>query len=148
MLSTTTIKWKEKAFQSPPRAHWEWIYILWWLHEDVFVEYHLCLSTKMAGRSMRFRCHGRRIARFASTLPFWCVFDCPIKTFENDRIARCDPSWTLCACQSTTHVVHMTSSFSFWCVLTVHSNTVCFRFDTLLRAFFKSMSFRWKRSAY
>ena len=28
------------------------------------------------GKSMRF-CHRKRIDRFASTLPFRCVFDCP-----------------------------------------------------------------------
>ena len=34
---------------------------------------HLCLF-----KSMRFRCHRKRIDRFASTLPFWCVLDrCP-----------------------------------------------------------------------
>ena len=33
------------------------------------------------------------IDRFTSTLPFWCVYDCPHrKTFEDDRIARCDVS--------------------------------------------------------
>ena len=28
-------------------------------------------------KSMRFRCHRKRIDRFAFTLPFGCVFDCP-----------------------------------------------------------------------
>ena len=26
-------------------------------------------------KSMRFRCHRKRVDRFASILPFWCVFD-------------------------------------------------------------------------
>ena len=34
-----------------------------------------------------------RIDRFTSTLPFWCVYDCPHReTFEDDRMARCDVS--------------------------------------------------------
>ena len=34
-----------------------------------------------------------RIDRFTSTLPFWCVYDCPHReTFEDDRKARCDIS--------------------------------------------------------
>ena len=34
-----------------------------------------------------------RIDRFTSTLPFWCVYDCPHReTLEDDRMARCDVS--------------------------------------------------------
>ena len=59
------------------------------------------------------------------------------KTFENDRIARCDVSWTICACFKHTRMGYFRSSFSFWSVLNVHTNMICicFLFDPLSRAF-------------
>ena len=59
------------------------------------------------------------------------------KTFESDRIARCDVSWTLCACYKHTHLRWFRSSFWFGMFWTVHTNTTCmrFRFYPLSRAF-------------
>ena len=41
------------------------------------------------------------------------------RTFENDRIARSDVSWTLCAGYKDTRLRYFRSSFSFWCVFKV-----------------------------
>jgi len=85
---------------------------------------------------MRFRCHRKRFDRFASILPFWCVFDCP---HENDRIARWDDvSWTLNVCYAHGRRFHF-DAFS-----TVHTNqTICarIRFHPLSIAFSKRCVF-------
>ena len=67
-----------------------------------------------------------RIDWFTSTLPFWCVYDCPHReTFEDDRMARCDISRrklnSLCMLQTDAFAIFQvvfpfTASFSFWCV--------------------------------
>ena len=55
---------------------------------------------------------------------YWSIYSCPhyrfdafsivhTKTFESDRIARCDVSWTLCACYKHTHLRWFRSSFWF-----------------------------------
>ena len=67
------------------------------------------------------------------------------------RIARCDVSWTLCACYKRTRLRYFRSSFSLDTSSTVYTNTICmhFRFDPLsFKSVFKSMRFRWKLSAY
>ena len=67
------------------------------------------------------------------------------------RIARCDVSWTLCACYKRTRLRYFRSSFSLDTSSTVYTNTICmhFRFDPLsFKSVFKSMRFRWKRSSY
>ena len=45
------------------------------------------------------------------------------KMYENDRISRCDVSWTLCACLKHTRLRYLRSSFS-----TAQTNTICLRF--------------------
>ena len=60
------------------------------------------VHTNAVPKRKGFRCHRKRIDRFASTLPFWCVFDCPDL---NVRIGRSDERWTLCACYKHTSVV-------------------------------------------
>ena len=40
----------------------------------------------------------------------------PTETFENDRIARRDVSWTLWACYKHMRLRYFRSLFSFWCV--------------------------------
>ena len=64
----------------------------------------------------------------------------PLKTFKNNRIARCDISWTLRMLQ--THAPAIFSIIVFTLMLfrpssTVNTNTICmrFRFDHLSRAF-------------
>ena len=59
------------------------------------------------------------------------------KTFENDRIARYDVSWTLRTCYKNIRLRYFQSSFSFCCVSTVYTNQICMRsrFDPLSRAF-------------
>ena len=71
------------------------------------------------------------------------------KTFENDRIARCDVSWTLCACYKHAPV-YMTSSFSlgrFRASTLVRYVSFFNSFWSTFKSVFTSMSFRWKRSA-
>ena len=61
-------------------------------------------------------------------------------------IARCDVSWTLCACYKRTRLRYFRSSFSLDTSSTVYTNTICmhFRFDPLsFKSVFKSMRFRW-----
>ena len=76
---------------------------------------------------------------FIAHTTVWCVFDNPRR-------------WALCACYKHTRLRYLWSSFSFCFVAfsTVYANALCmrFRFDPLSRAFFKSMRFRWKRSAF
>ena len=62
------------------------------------------------------------------------------KTFQKDRIARCDVSWTLW---------YFRSSFSSWCVFDRphHYDMYVFSFRSIFKNVFKSMRFRWKRSA-
>ena len=56
------------------------------------------------------------------------------KTFESDRIARCDVSWTLCACYEHIRLRYFQSSLF---LSTVHTYMICmhFRFDPRTRAF-------------
>ena len=72
------------------------------------------------------------------------------KTFKNDRIARCDVSWTLCTWYKHTCLRYFRSSLSFWCVFDrSHWNDVyAFPSWSTFKSVFKSMRFRWKRSAY
>jgi len=66
---------------------------------------------------MSFRCHGKLIDRFASTLP--------VLLSTHDRIARCWVSWTLCVCSRNRTSWQATNTracdifgyrFHFWCV--------------------------------
>ena len=88
-------------------------------------------------RSMRFRCHrSASIVRVRATVLI-CFRLSTRQTFENDRIARCDASWTLCKYYNKRY---FRSSFLFWCVFDrfrPSTNTICmrFRFDPLSRAF-------------
>ena len=87
-------------------------------------------------KSMRYRCHRKRIDQFASTLVLMPFRLSTLKRSKMiDRIARCDVNYPLCECYKHTHLRYFRSLFSFWCVLTstVHTNTIClrlrFRFD-------------------
>ena len=86
---------------------------------------------------MRFRCHrNASIVRVRATVLIRFRLSTR-QTFENDRVARCDASWTQCAfCNKR----YYRSSFLFWCVFDrfrPYTNTICmrFRFDPLSRAF-------------
>ena len=72
------------------------------------------------------------------------------KTFENDRIARYDVSWTLRTCYKNIHLRYFQSSFSFCCVFDrLHQSDMhAFSFWSTFKSVFKSMRFWWKRSAY
>ena len=72
-------------------------------------------NTNAFFKGTRF-CRRKRIGRFASTLLFRWFSTVHTKTFENDRITRCDVSWTLCACYKHTRLWYFRSSFLFWCV--------------------------------
>ena len=70
---------------------------------------------------MSFRCHGKLIDRFASTLPVFMRFGLS----THDRVARCGVSWTLCACSRNRISWQATNTracdifgyrFHFWCV--------------------------------
>ena len=70
------------------------------------------------------------------------------KTFENDRIARCDVSWTLRACCKHTRLWYFRSSFSFCSTVQTNTTRVRFRFDPLSTAFSNQCVFLWKCLAY
>ena len=58
---------------------------------------------KCVFKSMRYRCHGKRIDRFASTLVLMSFRLCTLKRSKMiDRIARCDVSYSLCVCYTRT----------------------------------------------
>ena len=70
---------------------------------------------------MSFRCHGKLIDRFASTLPVLMRFGLS----THDRVARCGISWTLRACSRNRISWQATNTracdifgyrFHFWCV--------------------------------
>ena len=69
------------------------------------------------------------------------------KMLENDKIACCDVSRTLCACYKHTRLRYFRSSFSFWCVFDCshYWRYVCV--FVFFNSVFKSMCFRRKRSA-
>ena len=109
---------------------------------------------------MSFRCHGKLIDRFASTLPVLMRFGLS----THDRVARCGVSWTLCACSRNRISWQATNTracdifgyrFHFWCVFAGRfrpSSTliwdVCAFVLIHFKSVFKSTRFRWKRSAY
>ena len=87
---------------------------------------------------MRFRCHGKRVDPFASTLPFWCVLNCPHVVTQVELYAHatntraCDilqPTWYIWC-----HLFHFDALRPF---STVHTNTIWtrFRFGPLSRVF-------------
>ena len=87
---------------------------------------HYCVFVVIANASIDSRRHYR----------FDAFLTVQIKTFENDRIARSDVSWTLCARKKHRRLRYFRSSFSFWCVFD-HPPRICrrFCFDPLSRAF-------------
>ena len=72
------------------------------------------------------------------------------KTFENDSIARCDVSWTACACYKHMRLQYFRLSFSFWCIFDrpYEYDMYAFLFWSTFKNVFKSMRFPCKRSAY
>ena len=91
-------------------------------------------------KTTRFRCHPKRIDRFQSTL----------KRSKTIDIARCDVSWTLCACYKHTRLRYF---WSFWCVFDCPSvphfcEMYAFAFLSTFKHISKSTRFRWNRSAY
>ena len=86
---------------------------------------------------MRFRCHrNASIVRVRATVLIRFRLSTR-QTFENDRIARRDASWTLCGYYNKRY---FRSSFLFWCFFDrfwPSTNTIRmrFRFDPLSRAF-------------
>ena len=66
---------------------------------------------------MRFRCHRTRASINSRSHYCFDVFSTVhTRTLEIDRIARCDVSWTLCACYKHTRLRYFRSPFSFSCV--------------------------------
>ena len=114
----------------------------------------------MRFQSMSFRCQGKLIDRFASTLPVLMRFGLS----THDRVARCGVSWTLCACSRNRNPWQATNTranaifgyrFHFWCIFAGRfrpSSTliwdVCAFVLIHFKRVFKSTRFRWKRSAY
>ena len=91
-------------------------------------------------KTTRFRCHPKRIDRFQFTL----------KRSKTIDIARCDVSWTLCACYKHTRLRYF---WSFWCVFDCPSvphfcEMYAFAFLFTFKHISKSTRFRWNRSAY
>ena len=72
-------------------------------------------NTNAFFKGTRF-CRRKRIGGFASTLLFPWFSTVHTRTFENDRITRCNVSWTLSACYKHTRLRYFRSSFLFWCV--------------------------------
>ena len=55
------------------------------------------------------------------------------RTFENDRIARSDVSWTLCAGYKDTRLRYFRSSFSFWCVFDRFRPSTLIRYECVFK---------------
>ena len=84
-------------------------------------------------KGMRFRCDRKRIDRIASNYNFDAFSTLPTKTFENDRIARSDVSWTLCAGYKDTRLRYFRSSFSFWCVFDRFRPSTLIRYECVFK---------------
>ena len=84
---------------------------------------------------MRFRCHRKHVGRFASTLPFWCVFNCPHVVTHVELYAHATNTRVCDILQPTWYIWR--HRFHFDAFSTVHTNTIWtrFRFDPLPRAF-------------
>ena len=103
-----------------PRRNWkQWVY---------YGHYERALSTPVP------------FQKYAFSLSSKTHQNVHTKTFQKDRIARCDVSWTLW---------YFRSSFSSWCVFDRphHCDMYVFSFRSIFKNVFKSTRFPWKRSA-
>ena len=126
---SSLMRFQKYAFSMSSKTH-QWIRV----HTTVLMRYRLSSLMRFQKYAFSFLSKTHRSIRVHTTVLMRFRLSA-FKAFENDKILRCEGSWTLRACYKHTHLRH----FHFDAFSAIHANAIAismrFRFDPLSRAF-------------